>query len=109
MTRTIKESDWKLLREIAPVALDRFCGRILADINHIASDSTRNCHQRYLAVFALIRDRDKEIAEAFNDLRRSTALLQLAIMRSHGLLSDNEFARFSAETRELIQTFEYRL
>jgi len=108
MSRTIKESDWKLLKEIAPVALERFCGRILTDINHIASDSTQSCHQRYLAVFALLRNRDREIAEAFNDLRRSTALLQLATIYSHGLLSNNEFARFSAETRELIQTFGHR-
>jgi len=108
MSRTIKESDWKLLKEIAPMALERFCCRILAGINHLASDSTQSCHQRYLAVFALIRDRDREIAEAFNDLRRSTALLQLATIHSHGLLSNDEFARFSAETRELIQTFKPR-
>src|ERR1700730_10546377 len=103
MNRAFKEADWKLLKQIAPVALERFCCRILAEIDRIASDSTQNYHPRYLAIFALIQNRDREIAEAFNDLRRSTALDRLATIYAHGLLLDEEFARFSAETRQLIQ------
>jgi len=100
----IKESDWKLLKQIAPVALERFCRRTLAEIDRITSDGTRNYHQRYLVIFAVIRDRDKEIEKAFNGLRRSTALLQLSIIYSHGLLDDEEFLRFSAETRAAISS-----
>ena len=102
MTRQIKESDWKLLKQLAPVALERFCCRTLAEIDRIASDGTKNYHQRYQAIFAVIRNRDKEIADAFNGLRRSTAFLQLCIIYSHGLLHDEEFLRFSAETREAV-------
>jgi hypothetical protein len=101
----IKESDWKLLKQIAPVALERFCRRTLAEIDRITSDGTRNYHQRYLAIFAVIRDRDKEIEKAFNGLRRSTAILQLSIIYSYGLLDDEEFLRFSAETRAAISSF----
>jgi hypothetical protein len=103
--RQIKESDWKLLKQMAPVAMERFCRRTLADIDRIASDGARNYHQRYLAIFAVMRDRDKEMARAFDDLRRSTALLQLSIIYSHGLLDDEEFLRFSAETRAAISFF----
>jgi hypothetical protein len=95
--RQINEPDWKLLKQMAPVALERFCRRTLAEIDRIASDGTRNCHQRYLAIFAVMRDRDKEIARAFDALRRSTALTQLFIIHSYGLLDDEEFLRFSAE------------
>jgi hypothetical protein len=60
-------------------------------------------HQRYLAIFAVLQRRDKEIAQAFNDLRRSTALTQLATIYSHGLLTEEEFLRFSPETRSIIE------
>ena len=105
MTMRIKESDWKLLRQMAPIALERFCRRTLAEIDRLASDGTRSYHQRYRAIFAVIRNRDKEIAGAFDDLRRSTALLQLSIIYSHGLLHDEEFLGFSAETREAVALF----
>jgi hypothetical protein len=55
--------------------------------------------RRYLAVFQLIQRRDRELANTFDDLRRSTALRELALIQSHELLSDEEFGRFSVETR----------
>jgi hypothetical protein len=45
------------------------------------------------------------LAQAFNDPRRSTAWLQLAIIRSRGLLTDEEFDRFSPETQGAVQVF----
>ncbi|HEV8715792.1 MAG TPA: peptide ABC transporter substrate-binding protein [Candidatus Binatia bacterium] len=103
MLREIKESDWKLLRQMVPVALDRFCQRILGELDRIGSDSTKGHHQRYLAIFAVLQRRDQEIAQAFNDLRRSTALTQLAAIYSQGLLTEEEFVRFSLETRSIIE------
>lgn len=44
-------------------------------------------------------DRNKQIAHAFDGLSRSSALLRIAIMRSRGLFTDEEFGRFSDETR----------
>jgi hypothetical protein len=43
------------------------------------------------------------LADAFNGPRRSTAVLQLARIRFQGLLSEEEFARFSTETRAAVQ------
>lgn len=103
MLREIKESDWKLLRQMAPVALERFCQHILGEIARTGSDRTKSHHQRYLDIFAVLQQRDKEIAHAFNDLRRSTALTQLATMYSHGLLAEEEFLRFSPETCSVIE------
>ena len=103
MLRDIKESDWKLLRQMAPVALERFCQRILEEIDLSRSDSTKSYHQRYLDIFALLQQRDKELAHAFDDLRRSTALTQLATIYAHDLLTEEEFLRFSPETRSVIE------
>lgn len=102
MSRSIRESDWKLFRELRPVALERFCERVLGDIVGIAGDRQRTAHQRYLAAFELVRQRDKALAAAFDDPRRSTALLQLALIHSEGLLTEDEFGWFSAEARESV-------
>ena len=104
MMRQIKESDWKLLRQLAPVALERLCSCIFAEINTITADTTKNYHQRYLAIYHLIENRDEEMAETFNNLRRSTAFIQLSLIRAHGLLQDDEFSRFS-EKRALLLSF----
>lgn len=99
MAGQISEADWKLFRQLHAVALERFCERTLSDLGRLASEAGKDAHERYLAVFELLRRRDKELAEAFDDMRRSTACRQLAVIRWRGLLTEEEFARFSPETR----------
>ena len=103
MERGIHESDWKLFRRLQPLALDRFCQRVLADVTRLAADRDTSNHERYLAVFKLLQRRDAELADAFNHPRRSTALIQLARIRFQELLTEDEFMRFSPETRASVQ------
>jgi len=97
------ESEWKLFRKLREVALDRFCQRVLFEVNSLASDTVKGNHERYLAIFKLIKLRDDELAYAFNNPRRSIALRQLASIRYLKLLTDEEFAGFDKETRDTIQ------
>lgn len=102
MSADIRESDWKIFRELREVALDRFCQKVLSDMVQAASDGSRGHHERYLAVYELIRERDKELAGVFDSPRRSVAMMQLAAIRARKLLTDEEFARFSPETRTTV-------
>ena len=102
MMRQIKESDWKLLRQLHSEAVERFCKQILLEIERINSDRAKSFHQKYLDIFEVLHRRDKEIAQTFDDLRRSTALTQLASMKARGLLTEDEFLRFSQETRDVV-------
>lgn len=104
MSRDIPESDWKVFREVRAAALERFCQRVLDDIERTMSDKARSFHDRYLEIFKLIERRDRELAHAFNDMRRSTAIFQLAVICSHGLLTPDEKLRFTAGTREAIES-----
>jgi hypothetical protein len=101
--RDFPESDWKLLRQLHPLALDRFCQRVLSEVAQLASDAKANPHERYLAVLDFVNRRNDELADAFDDMRRSTATLRLARIRTHSLLTDEEFCRFSAATREAVE------
>jgi hypothetical protein len=100
---SISEPDWKLFRRLQPIALDRFCQRVLAEIDRISSDTDKTHHERYLDIYQCIKQRDKELAQAFDDLRRSTAIYQLAHIQSHGLLTPEEMSNFSVEIRNAIQ------
>jgi hypothetical protein len=98
----IRESDWKTLRSLHDAALDRFCRKVLDELIRVSTDSALTSHQRYLAVFKLIQLRDDELADAFNGFRRSRAMIQMKLMKRHGLFTDEEIARFSEETREYL-------
>ena len=102
-----READWKILRELAKVALERFCKRVLDEAGPIVGDSegqSGNYHKRYLALYKLIHRRDDELAFTFNDLKRSMARFQLASMWRLQLLTEEEFMRFSQETRDAVQS-----
>jgi hypothetical protein len=103
MLRAISEADWKPFRQLLPIALERFCQRVLAEIDRISADTNQTYHQRYLAACKLIEMRDSEMTAAFNDLRRSTALRQLVCIQSYELLTEEEMSGFSPETRAAVQ------
>ena len=105
MTRDIRESDWKVLKQLHEVALNRFCQQALSDIEGIVTDTSRTPHQRYIALYEIVQRRDKEIVKVFDNLKRSTAFLQIAALRSRHLLESEEFLRFSEETRALVEVF----
>ena len=102
MAHGIPESDWKLFRQLHPLARDRYCQRILQEIERLAAGRKKNSHQRYLEIYKLVEKRDREIGRAFDGLRRSTALSQLALIYSYGVITEEEFMRFSLESRERI-------
>jgi hypothetical protein len=100
--RDVPESDWKVFRELQPLALERFCKQILAQVQTVLRDDARTHHQRYLEVFRLLRERDDEVAHAFNNPRRSAMIGQLVAIHVYGLLQPDEFARFTEGTRTTI-------
>jgi len=102
MMREIKESDWKILRQVHKEAVERFCKQILSEVERINSDSAKSYHQRYLDLWKVLRQRDKELGDTFDDLRRSTAFTQLAAMKARGLLTEDELSRFSQEIRDIV-------
>ena len=98
MPRNFPESDWRVLRELRPRALQRLCERALNEIRDATTAADRDSHQRFLAVYHLVHERNEDIARAFDAPRRSQAFSQLASMKSLGLLESEELARFSPET-----------
>ena len=44
MLNQIIESDWKILRELKPLALERLCERALSEVVQLASDTRKGAH-----------------------------------------------------------------
>jgi hypothetical protein len=105
MEQTISERDWKVLRELKTVALERFCERMLADVSRVAAGAGKGAHERYLEVVTLVDRRRDELANAFDDMRRSRAFQRLASIMYHKLLTQQEFERFSDETRKVVEFY----
>ena len=105
MSRDIPERDWKVFREIHRVARERFCERVFSEIASASSAPDQGAHERYRKVFEIVRDKDKELGALFDNPRRSSALGQLSMIASAGLVTDDELSRFSPETRNSISAF----
>jgi hypothetical protein len=103
MAAHLPESDWKKFRRLREVALERLCDRTLQEIVRLAADASSGAHQRYLAIYELIQRRDREMARAFDDPRRSRVLQQLSAMHALGLLEVGELDAFTDETREAVE------
>jgi hypothetical protein len=96
--RTIAEIDWKVLRRLHPLALERFSERVLAEIEGVMHPG-QSAHQRYLDIFEIVQQRGREMSRIFDDPKRSCALMMLAQIHVKGLLTEEEFQSLSPETR----------
>ena len=103
MEHEFPESDWKTFGELRQVALERFCKRVLDEVPRFPLDTERSYHERYLELFRWLGERNDELAQAFDDPRRSQMFWQLAAIYACGLLKPDEFARFTPLTRERVQ------
>lgn len=100
--RPIKESDWKYLRSIKDLILNRHCEGILKVIDLILQNRKGEEHKSYIQIYSLAKRKDKEIATTYNDLKRSNALEKICHMRRHFAMTDEEFSKFSDETKDIV-------
>jgi hypothetical protein len=99
----IKESDWRVFRKVREPALDRYCQRVITEVRQVIDNDRVSHHERYLKLWKLLRDRDKTLGMAFDDPRRSQALIQITNIDAENLLTEDELNQFSDELREQIE------
>ncbi|MGB5763563.1 MAG: hypothetical protein WBM58_13555 [Sedimenticolaceae bacterium] len=98
----IKEKDWRTIRAVKNEKLNAVCADILNEINQEISNKEEQNHKAYLKVWEIVNTRDKDVADMFNDLRRSNAVYKLALWYKNGYLTEKELNEFSEETRSTI-------
>lgn len=104
MQRDFPESDWKILSRLKPLALERLCQRILREASRLLDRAKEGeSHSAYLELFKHIQTNDKTVNNCFDDWKRSQAFFILANWRREKLITEEEFAAFSAETRNTVE------
>ena len=98
----ILEKDWKIIRAIKDEKLNAVCTDILDEIDREIKNKEEKNHKAYLNIWSIVNTRDKDVADMFNDLRRSNAVYKLALWYKNGYLTDKELNEFSEETRSTI-------
>jgi hypothetical protein len=106
MFKDIPEPDWKLLRAFHDVMLELCSKRNNDVIRGILSDQSMSEYDRYLAVYRKVESQDKIVEKCFNDWRRSRAHLSILALRHFKLMSDDQFALLSEETRAFCEQFQ---
>lgn len=98
----IPEKDWKRIRAIKDIKLNAICADILDEINQEIKNKDDENHKAYLKVWDIVNTRDIDIADMFNDFRRSNAVFKLALWYKNGYLTDKELNEFTQETQSTI-------
>ncbi len=95
----ISEADWKHFKQVKADALDKCCQQVLDDVRKGIDDPELSNHAKYLYLYKLMENSDKRIVNA-----RSKAMLQLALMKSDGLLEAKQISGFSDELQSFINS-----
>lgn len=106
MMQDIAERDWKIAKTLHAIAMERAFDRAIAEISRLIADDKEIKQERFWNVHEFQKRAKKELADAFDNFRRSSAVLQLAIMQSRGLLTDEEIARLGPEVRERLSVMQ---
>ena len=99
----MKESEWKKFKRLKEICLERYCKAVLDETNEVCRTEEKSNHERYIELYKLIRERDKELGRAFDGLSRSKAHFQLLAMYRMGLVTEDELDVFEPETKDHIR------
>ena len=100
----ISEAYWKHFKQVKADALDKCCQQVLDDVRKGIDDPELSNHAKYLYLYKLMENSDKRIANIFDYNARSKAMLQLALMKSDGLLEAKQISGFSDELQSFINS-----
>ena len=95
----MKESDWKVFTDIKDKAIEKYCTLALEESQKVISDQKEHVHNRYLLLYKLLQNRNKQMSLLFDGHSRSKAWIQLIAIRSEGLADETLISKLSDEFR----------
>jgi len=105
MIDKIKESDWKYLKKLKPMLLERACAQINKEAGTmLEKGANHDQHELYIRMYKHYDKKDDMIGECFNDYRRSQAKFRILNLVRHGIISDDELQGFSDDTKDFVKS-----
>jgi hypothetical protein len=101
----MNESDWKLYCVLRPMARERMCVRIMADVEKTVLDKSLSPYERMEASEELLKAGQKELYWAFGvfSFSRHEARSHLLGLCARELITAEELSGFSQETQEWVK------
>ncbi len=96
----MKESDWKLFKEIKDRAIDQYCRTALSEFGEIIDNEDQSAHERYLYLYKIINNSNRKMSPLFDGHSRSNAGFQLLAIRREGLADERLVSELSEEFRQ---------
>ncbi len=93
----MKESDWKIFKQIKENAIEQFCDKALSEYKDIINNKNEKSQETYTYLYRLVISRDKQMALLFDGHSRSKASLQLLAIRGEGLADETLLNKLSQE------------
>ena len=91
----MKESDWKIFKQIKEKAIELFCNNALAEYEEIIKSKNEESKETYTYLYRLVINKDKQMALLFDGHSRSKASLQLLAIRGEGLADETLLKKLS--------------
>lgn len=99
----LSEKDWKYLSCIRPQLLEELSKRINNDVRSVLEDSSLTENDKRREIYKLISERDKDVADCFDDWRRSWAPVACSKFMRYGLLKPEHLENLTPETRNYLE------
>lgn len=99
---TIPERDWKVVRKLHPVLLQRYCQQVFEDVHGLTDADDCDYHEACQGLYDLVHKRNKAMRDLFDGLTRSKATLMVLAWKKQNLITDDEFGLFSEKTQAVV-------
>ena len=73
---------------------------------NLTTSRQASSHERFLAVYQLVNDSNRDVARGFDFLSRSRMILQLVSMQQMNIIEQTEVEGFSEEVRQQLARFD---
>ena len=94
-TNQMRESDWKIFKQIKQKAMEEYCEEALKEFSEIINDDKGHVHNRFWLIRRLAQNREKEMSLIFDYDSRSKAPIQLMLIRKEGLANHHLLSKLS--------------
>ena len=98
------EKDWRFLRSIQDMLIERLSERLNAEIAAILSRRDLTARAKRVKVHEAAQRHYRIVAECFDHWKRSNIWLACRAMVKHGVFEEIDLAALTAETAEHIQS-----
>jgi len=102
----IPERDWKYLSSIKGQMLEDLSRRINDEVRRILGNQKISEDEKRRKVYSLVQDRDRVVADCFDDWRRSRIMERCWALRRHRLLTQQHLDHLAPDTQKGILIFE---